>query len=93
MGAASAGSGSSSLPYDLYGAFVKFSGLHVHRAVDPSFRLFYFERTCPAPAQYFYQKACESSRLHGLGPHDKLSRLLADYRAAQGDGAPHVNAI
>ncbi|XP_043210835.1 chondroitin sulfate synthase 2-like [Amphibalanus amphitrite] len=93
MGVPRVGGSSSRLPYDLYGAFVKFSGLHVHRAVDPSFRLFYFERSCPAPALYFYQKACESSQMHGLGPHDKLSRLLADFRLMQGEDSRHVNAI
>ena len=84
--------GSGPQPYDLYAAFVKFSGLHVHRAVDPSFRLYYFERSCPAPPRYFHEEACERSRLFGLAPHDKLSRLLTDYHETQG-GTRHVNAI
>ena len=91
--AAPGGGGSDLLPYDLYGAFVKLSGMHVHRAVDPSFRLFYFERSCPAEPRYFHQKACENSRLHGLGPQDKVSKLLADFHQAQSADGLHANAI
>ncbi|XP_037075506.1 chondroitin sulfate synthase 2-like [Pollicipes pollicipes] len=78
-------------PYDLYGAFLRHSGLHAHRAVDPSFRLYYFTRTCPASPRVFHQRACVNSLLAGIGSQHQLAEVLEEYRKHRAQAA--ANAI
>lgn len=72
---------------DLFGAFVRYTDLHVHRAVDPSFRLYYFTRTCPARAVWFHERSCVSSLLEGVGSEGQLAEALIEYRAVTSDRA------
>ncbi|XP_072541074.1 chondroitin sulfate synthase 2 [Salminus brasiliensis] len=61
---------------DLYDMFVKYSSLHVFRAVEPSLHRHYSHQQCnPRLSEEIYQR-CVQSTLEGLGPRSKLAVLL-----------------
>lgn len=70
-------------PYDLYGAFVRHSELHVHRAVDPNFKLLYFSRQCPAVPRFFHEQSCVRSMLTGIGSQQQLAEALEAFKETQ----------
>ncbi|KAG9271789.1 chondroitin sulfate synthase 2-like [Astyanax mexicanus] len=61
---------------DLYDMFVKYSTLHVFRAVEPSLLRHYSHQQCnPRLSEETYQR-CMQNTLEGLGPRSKLAVLL-----------------
>ncbi|XP_036432767.1 chondroitin sulfate synthase 2 [Colossoma macropomum] len=63
---------------DLYDMFVRYSSLHVFRAVEPSLHRRYSYQQCnPRLSEEGYHR-CIQGMLQGLGPRSKLAMLLFD---------------
>lgn len=63
---------------DLYDMFVRYSSLHVFRAVEPSLHRHYSHQQCnPRLGEEIYHR-CMQSMLGSLGPRSKLAMLLFD---------------
>ncbi|XP_062258392.1 chondroitin sulfate synthase 2 [Platichthys flesus] len=61
---------------DIYDMFVKYSGLHVFRAVEPALHQQYRYQTCnPRLSEDIYHR-CVQSNLEGLGSRSQLAMLL-----------------
>ncbi|XP_069083300.1 chondroitin sulfate synthase 2 [Pleurodeles waltl] len=61
---------------DIYDMFVKYSNLHVFRAVEPALLQKYRQRTCnPRLSEEIYHR-CVQSNLEGLGSRSQLAMLL-----------------
>ncbi|XP_028249906.1 chondroitin sulfate synthase 2 [Parambassis ranga] len=61
---------------DIYDMFVKYSGLHVFRAVEPALHQQYHYQTCnPRLSEEIYHR-CVQSNLEGLGSRSQLAMLL-----------------
>lgn len=61
---------------DIYDMFVKYSGLHVFRAVEPALHQKYSYQTCnPRLSEEIYQR-CVQSTLDSLGSRSQLAMLL-----------------
>lgn len=61
---------------DIYEMFVKYSGLHVFRAVEPALHQLYHYQTCnPRMSEDIYHR-CVQSNLEGLGSRTQLAMLL-----------------
>lgn len=63
---------------DIYDIFVKYSGLHVFRAVEPALHQQYSYQACnPRLSEDIYYR-CVQSNLEGLGSRSQLAMLLFD---------------
>ncbi|XP_054644173.1 chondroitin sulfate synthase 2 [Dunckerocampus dactyliophorus] len=61
---------------DIYDMFIKYSGLHVFRAVEPALHQSYRYQTCnPRLSEDIYHR-CVQSNLEGLGSRSKLAMLM-----------------
>ncbi len=61
---------------DIYDMFVKYSGLHVFRAVEPALHQKYSYQPCnPRLSEDIYQR-CVQSSLDSLGSRSQLAMLL-----------------
>nr|XP_033800755.1 chondroitin sulfate synthase 2 isoform X2 [Geotrypetes seraphini] len=61
---------------DIYDMFIKYSNLHVFRAVEPALRQKYRQQNCnPRLSEELYHR-CVQSNLEGLGSRSQLAMLL-----------------
>ncbi|XP_053732503.1 chondroitin sulfate synthase 2 [Synchiropus splendidus] len=61
---------------DIYDMFVKYSGLHVFRAIEPALHQQYRQQSCnPRLSEEIYHR-CVQSNLEGLGSRSQLAMLL-----------------
>lgn len=61
---------------DVYELFLRFSGLHVLRAVEPALMQRYRTQTCSARLSEDLYHRCRQSELEGLGSRTQLAMLL-----------------
>lgn len=67
---------------DIYEMFVRYSGLHVFRAVEPALHQQYHYQTCnPRLSEDIYHR-CVQSNLEGLGSRSQLTMLLFEQEHA-----------
>ncbi|XP_037136682.1 chondroitin sulfate synthase 2 [Syngnathus acus] len=67
---------------DIYDMFVKYSGLHVFRAVEPALHQGYRDLTCnPRLSEDIYHR-CVQSNLEGVGSSSQLAMLLFEQEQA-----------